>query len=123
MQGDTTTTTSAGSSHKTLDSLDTELHNDKLHAHAQKIPGQAFSTASVASVQSVQSDLATLSQELAAFKRHGNPPFIDVQSFAERIWRANLAYETAIAKLDREKKNSTDNSCQSNCVSHPLSTP
>ncbi|KAJ3285960.1 hypothetical protein HDU79_006922 [Rhizoclosmatium sp. JEL0117] len=108
MQGDTTTTsTSAGSSHKTLDSLDTELHNDKLHAHAQKIPGQAFSTASVASVQSVQSDLATLSQELAAFKRHGNPPFIDVQSFAERIWRANLAYETAIAKLDREKKNLT----------------
>ncbi|KAI9336142.1 hypothetical protein BDR26DRAFT_1009007 [Obelidium mucronatum] len=71
---------------------------------AGKTPGKSFSTASIASTQTIHNDLASLSQELAAFKRHGNPPFVDVQSFAERIWRANLSYETAIAKLEREKQ-------------------
>ncbi|KAJ3063416.1 hypothetical protein HDU98_000783 [Podochytrium sp. JEL0797] len=81
-----------------------------LSAHAKtaaKPSGKSFSTQSIASTQSVQADLSALSQELAAFKRHGDPTFLDIQSFAERIWRANLSYETAVAKLEREKKTLT----------------
>ncbi|KAJ3402452.1 hypothetical protein CcCBS67573_g06467 [Chytriomyces confervae] len=71
---------------------------------AGSAPGTAFSTYSISSAHSLQADLASLSHEITAFKRHGDPPFVDIQSFAERIWRANLSYETAIAKLDKEKK-------------------
>ncbi|KAJ3377965.1 hypothetical protein HDU84_008079 [Entophlyctis sp. JEL0112] len=72
--------------------------------HPKLAPGSAFSNVSVAPNAPISEDLAALAQEITAFKRHGDPPFLDVQSFAERVWRANLACETAIAKLDREKR-------------------
>ncbi|KAJ3019886.1 UNVERIFIED_CONTAM: hypothetical protein HDU68_010439 [Siphonaria sp. JEL0065] len=86
------------------DSVHVTVTSQETLSAPSKTPGKSFSTASIASTQTIQTDLSALAQELAAFKRHGNPPFVDVQSFAERIWRANLSYETAIAKLEREKK-------------------
>ncbi|KAJ3285959.1 hypothetical protein HDU79_006921 [Rhizoclosmatium sp. JEL0117] len=67
-------------------------------------PLKSSVTASTFTPQTIHGDLTSLAQELTQFKRHGTPQFDDIKAFAERIWRANLAYETALAKLEREKR-------------------
>lgn len=44
-----------------------------------------------------------LKKDIDAFQKTRNPSFIEVQNFAERCWRANLAYDAHIARLEREK--------------------
>ncbi|KAJ3132153.1 hypothetical protein HK100_005621 [Physocladia obscura] len=99
MQGDFTQLATSLQLSDTLNNYLNKPHNKEI--------GSSFSTMSIASKESLTEDLTSLSQEIAAFKRHGDPPFLDIQSFAERIWRANLAYETAIAKLNQEKRTLT----------------
>ncbi|KAJ1569728.1 hypothetical protein HK405_004030 [Cladochytrium tenue] len=48
--------------------------------------------------------ILSLNKDITALKRHGNPSFADIQALAERTWRANLAYEGQVARLEREKQ-------------------
>ncbi|KAJ1562915.1 hypothetical protein HK405_005962 [Cladochytrium tenue] len=48
--------------------------------------------------------ILSLNKDITALKRHGNPSFADIQALAERTWRANLAYEAQVARLEREKQ-------------------
>ncbi|KAJ3283004.1 hypothetical protein HDU76_008544 [Blyttiomyces sp. JEL0837] len=52
----------------------------------------------------VHATLTALNKDITEMKRHGSPSFAEIQAIAERTWRANLAYETQIARLDREKE-------------------
>ncbi|KAJ3097867.1 hypothetical protein HDU97_004487 [Phlyctochytrium planicorne] len=48
--------------------------------------------------------LTSLSKDIHAIKKHGNPLFADVQSLADRTWKATISVEAYIEKLTREKE-------------------
>ncbi|KAI9333041.1 hypothetical protein DFJ73DRAFT_52276 [Zopfochytrium polystomum] len=58
---------------------------------------------SSAAVAPVRAHIVALNKEIGRLRRRGDPSFADVQALAERTWRANLEYEAAVARLDREK--------------------
>ncbi|KAJ3104922.1 hypothetical protein HDU96_008767 [Phlyctochytrium bullatum] len=48
--------------------------------------------------------LSGLSKDIHAIKKHGNPLFSDVQSLADRTWKATITVEAYIEKLNKEKE-------------------
>ncbi|KAI8801257.1 hypothetical protein BJ742DRAFT_837838 [Cladochytrium replicatum] len=55
----------------------------------------------------VHDALTNLRKDLSDLKSHGAPKLSDIQALAERTWKANIAYESYIKKLEREKETLT----------------
>jgi hypothetical protein len=53
----------------------------------------------------LMAEMASINKDLTSIKKEGGTPtFSDVKALANRVWSANLEYDAAINRMEREKK-------------------